>query len=1016
MELFDKKTVEELTKDIKINAKQKNAVSKWINLLSEERLKSEKTNNPLFQKVILNDVLNYPFEEIDFEKDNVEFSFKKDGKTKVIIETKGTKSDLFTAQFRNKKEHSTPEKQIWDYMNANPDSYGILTNYKIFVLYDYREGQRKKHIFDFEDIKGNPEKLKEFIGVFSKESLIDTNKTEEIKEKSIIAEREFTKEFYKLYHETRLMLIKEFEENTNINKDASVHFAQIFLNRLMFVFFAEDTGKVRSRIIEDKILKTLDNTHLFSSNSNNISNVLVGLFRDLDKGSDFPIKLFGFNGGLFRDPIPDRIHFNDFRNVSFFKDVYQNSKLKGKELELHENEKEIFEKYRNKLNPIIENVLLMASYDFNTEINVNILGHMFEQSISDIEELKVDKTSRRKKEGIFYTPEYITDYICRNTIIPHLSKKNVNSTIDLIKEYADNIGELEHKFKEMKILDPACGSGAFLIKATDIMLEIFKAIQEFKIQDRQYEAETGLKKNSNEGQITLTKWDEEEEAKGIIENNIYGVDINEESVEITKLSLFLKMARKNKKLTDLSNNIKLGNSLIDDEEVAGELAFDWNKEFPEIMENGGFDIIIGNPPYVNIANISDNKIRKYYQSNYKTVKNKSDLYSIFTEKATGLLKRNGLLSFIFSNSWLGTDSFSKFRKFLVEDVSVLKLIELPAGVFEDAIVTAIIIVISNSNAEINHKVKLLKFYENKFNKIKHNLSYDRIKRSESLTFSFEPEITFNAETIKLDKIVKFSLGIKTSNDKRFIFDEKRDSDCYNVLRGKDISKYYSGISNKWIWYKPKLMMEKTGAGPRHLKYFLKPKIFIQDVAKSIIACYDEDNNLSTDTLSLIYEINEEFNLKYILTLLNSNFVNKWFKNNFPEGLHIKINQLKQIPIPKISPIEQEPFINKAEKMLKLNKKFNEKKNKFFNRIKKSFNLEKINKKLDKFYELEFNYFVEEIEKQSKKKISLTEQDKWEDYFNNYKKEAFNLKEQIDRTDSEINEMVYKLYDITEEKK
>lgn len=123
---------------------------------------------------------------------------------------------------------------------------------------------------------------------------------------------------------------------------------------------------------------------------------------------------------------------------------------------------------------------------------------------------------------------------------------------------------------------------------------------------------------------------------------------------------------------------------------------------------------------------------------------------------------------------------------------------------------------------------------------------------------------------------------------------------------------------------------------------------------------------------------------------------------------------KKIPIPKISLLKQKPFIEKADLMLKLNKEFYDKKSKFFNRIKKSFNLEKINKKLDKFYELEFNDFILEIEKQSKNKISLKEQDEWEDYFNNYKKELLKLRGDIDKTDEEINKKVYDLYGLTKE--
>jgi hypothetical protein len=1008
--LFKEATIKRLVSNVNLTAKHKKAVNKWLDYFNSGKLENEKQAYIEFANIILRDLLDYDIslEGLKHEEENIEFLFKKDGNNLICFEAKGAKTkDLWAYQGRDKKSRETPVNQINSYLYDKIIPFGILTNYRLFVLFDRNEGSKKYHLIDFTELT-KEDKLKEFIALFSREQ-VEKGFITEVIQQSIVEEREFTKEFYKLYHETRLMLIKEFEENSGISREASVHFAQLYLNRLMFVFFAEDTGKIDKRIIEDRVIKTLDNIHLFSSNSSNISNVLVGLFNDLDKGSDFPVKLFGFNGGLFKHPIPPKIFFKDFRDDKFFKDVNQNSKLKKKELELNENEKEVFHKYKNKINPIIRNVLLMASFDFNSEVNVNILGHIFEQSISDIEDLKTDKSSRRKKEGIFYTPEYITDYICRNTIITYLSKKGINSVPELIKEYAENIEELEEKFKAIKILDPACGSGAFLIKATDVMLEIFKAIQEFKQSEGEYEAKKGLKKKSNaKGQLVLEKWNEEAEAREIIENSIHGVDINEESVEITKLSLFLKMARKNRKLTDLSNNIKRGNSLISDTEVAGELAFDWEKEFPF-----KFDVVIGNPPYVNIANISETNVRKYLQSNYKTVKNKSDLYSIFTEKGRGLLKENGLLSFIFSNSWLGTDSFSKFRKFLVEENSVLKLVELPAGVFEDAIVTAVIIVLSNSRRD-NNKIELYKYFDNKFIKMKHNLSYERIKRSESFTFSFEPEINFKSDTINLNKIVKFSLGIKTSNDKRFILDYKKDSDCYPVLRGKDIQKYYSGVSKKWIWYKPKLMMEKTGAGPRHLEYFLKPKIFIQDVAKSIIACFDDDNNLSTDTLSLIYEIDSEFNFKYILTLLNSNFVNKWFKNNFPEGLHIKINQLKQIPIPNISLSEQKPFIEKADLMLNLNKEFYDKKNKFFNRIKKSFSLEKLNKKIDSFYESEFNDFVKEIEKLSKKKTSLKEQDEWEDYFNEYKKDLSNLKNEIEKTDNEINQMVYKLYGLSKD--
>ena len=491
--LFNDTTIKRLVAGINLTAKQKKAVKIWLGYLQNKKLENEKQAYIEFANVILKDLLNYDISlhGLKHEEANIEFLFKKDGNNLICFEAKGAKTkDLWAYQGRDRKSRETPVNQINSYMYEQKIPFGILTNYHFFVLFDRNEGSKKYHLIDFTELT-DESKLKEFVALFSKEQ-VEKGFISEVIQKSIIEEKEFTKEFYKLYHETRLMLIKEFENNSDISREASVHFAQLYLNRLMFVFFAEDTGKIDKRIIENRILKTLDSIHLFSSNSSNISNVLVGLFKDLDKGSDFPVKLFGFNGGLFNHPIPPKIYFKDFRENKFFREVNKYSKLKKKDLELNEKQKETFEKYKNKISPIVRNILLMASHDFNTEVNVNILGHIFEQSISDIEDLKTDKSSRRKKEGVFYTPEYITDYICRNTIIPYLSKKNVNTVPNLIKEYAEDINELEEKFKSIKILDPACGSGAFLIKATDIMLEIFKSIQEFKQSEGEYQANSGL--------------------------------------------------------------------------------------------------------------------------------------------------------------------------------------------------------------------------------------------------------------------------------------------------------------------------------------------------------------------------------------------------------------------------------------------------------------------------------------------------------------------------------------------
>ena len=147
-------------------------------------------------------------------------------------------------------------------------------NYKDFVLIDRIKGLSTYHFFDFEEIRNDENKLKEFIAIFSKEQIINNGFVEILKEESAIEEQNFTKEFYKLFHETRLMLLKEFQEN-KVSKEESIHCAQLFLNRLMFMFFAEDTGKLEKRLFEDLIIKLLDSNQEFGSTNHTMHTEIV---------------------------------------------------------------------------------------------------------------------------------------------------------------------------------------------------------------------------------------------------------------------------------------------------------------------------------------------------------------------------------------------------------------------------------------------------------------------------------------------------------------------------------------------------------------------------------------------------------------------------------------------------------------------------------------------------------------------------------------------------------------------
>lgn len=548
------------------------------------------------------------------------------------------------------------------------------------------------------------------------------------------------------------------------------------------------------------------------------------------------------------------------------------------------------------------------NYNFS-DIDADVLGAVYEQYLGHLLQKSngEDSKKKRKSQGIYYTPTFIVDYIVQNTLGKVLKEKSKDEICNL------------------KILDPACGSGSFLIKAYDMLIDYHtKEKNKIKSKGKLRQIRKLLKEKGKIQALTSAQ------KISILRNNIYGVDLDEQAVEIAQLNLLLETVHSKGKLPHL-NNIKCGNSLIDDLKVVGDKAFNWQEQFPfcspchsEQSEESGFDIIIGNPPYVNLANINSAKERNYYKNEFESAKNKSDLYSFFTEKALNLLKPNGILGFIVSNSWLGTDSFSKFRKYLIDNSAVYELVKLPNDVFKDATVTPVLIFLKKQKILHDYNINLYGYKNEKFIKLTTDLSYKRINNSPNFSFSFNPEIKLNIPTIKLGTIAKFSLGIKTSNDKRFILDKKKDKNCYKLLRGKDVDRYSFRHAGKWIWYKPKLMMEKVGAGPRKLEYFLKEKIFFKDVAIGISAVYDDKKFLSTDTLSLIYDI-DKYDLKFFLSLLNSNFINHWYKINFASGLHIKINELKHIPVPKINffnPKEKakhDGLMKLADKMLKLNK-------------------------------------------------------------------------------------------------
>jgi type I restriction-modification system DNA methylase subunit len=1008
---------------IKLTPKQVFSANEWVKLLESGVLEDEKKNYFRFASLVLEGVLGYSIsEELDFETGNVEFSFRdSSGKGGVCIEVKGTKTkDLFADQHREKPEHQTPIKQTWDYIGRGSFEYGIATNYRDFVLIDRSKGYSRYYLFDFLEIRGNEQRLKAFVAVFSRDAIIVEKLIPQLYYQSSIEERIFTAEFYKLYHETRLMILREFETGGKANREQALHSAQVLLNRLIFMFFAQGTGKLRRRLFAESVLESL-NPNLVSEYSHYAYDTIVNLFERLDKGSKSPVEVFGFNGGLFKERLASDLFFLDIRREVFFKDIVLHSNLKGT-VELDEPSKTVVSRFRSNLNPIIRNLLILSSFDFQSEVDVNILGHIFEQSIMDLEELQgIGGPSKRKKEAIYYTPTFVTEYICRNTIVPLLSKSGKSDVEGLLEEYSSNMDELEKRFKSLRILDMACGSGAFLLAAVDLLLDIHKRIRIAKEARGSYTTKLkGVGDGEDSDFWKITRWNDEEEARQIIEQNIFGVDKNEESVEITKLSLFLKMASTNRKLIDLSSNIKRGNSVISDNAVADGVGLDWQREFKETKQ--GFDLVIGNPPYIPLENMTDAEA-EYYANHYDGIFRKYDTSVIFVERGLDLLRPEGMLGFIMPLTWQTGDNYLTFRKMLFVDdgVSLTNLVNLPFDVFPDAYVDTGIAIFKKSP-------KVPGFAAFQYGK------NDRISSIEPSQFDVvgrdlilsEPDLKVfpNRATyeilqkvrkggVMLGAITGSAQGIVTS---KFPVEKTKKSDHYSpFLIEADGNRY------RFIVESSAFIDFRKAASIHHL--YSQDKLMVRRIVSRqnrLMALYDSSGiitNKDYNPFVVLDEFKDRYDMFYLLALLNSKLFSFLYTSKSSLALKDDFRQttlaeVRSLPVKEISKPEQQGLASGARRLTELHAEYFGLKRKLLRRISENFKV-RISQKLEQLVDLSFSEFKSEIERSAKRRLKLDEQDEWETYFNHNVKVLKVLRDEITAVEGDVDNMVCELYEINE---
>ena len=945
-------------------------------IFDEENTKA-KFLRPFFEELgwnVSNEGLSPRFREVVYE-DNVkvgkktkspDYSFRIGGERIFFVEAKPPSKDI-----EHNKDHAF---QIRRYGWNARLPLCILTDFEEFSVYDTTIKPNKNDkasvarvlYYKFTDYV---DKWDEIYNLFSKEAVCSgkfdnyANNVKHDKKGTSTIDDEFLKEI----EHWRLLLARNIAlRNQDLSIEELNYAVQLIIDRIIFLRIAEDRRIERYGQLE-KLLKKEE---------------IYKEFGKICKTSDEK-----YNSGLF--------HFNPYDKEDFTTDTYT--------LDLIIDNNVFKEIFKNLYYP-------NSPYEFSI-ISTEILGKIYEQFLGKVIYLTKnhradvkDKPEVKKAGGVYYTPTYVVEYIVKNTIGKKIE------------------GLTPNQISKIKIIDPACGSGSFLIRAyqylLDYHLDYYSKLKK-PPKDVIYTDKRGT-------HLTI------QEKKRILKNNIYGVDIDTLAVEVTKLSLLLKVLEDQhnddleaqqklyheRVLPNLSSNIKNGNSLIESdileqqeitqEEIKQIKPFNWKEEYPEIFENGGFDIVIGNPPYFNIDTWGTNSKRKeYIKKNYKEVwDDKTDILFYFIKKASDITINK--VGFIISNAFLFADKADKLRNYILENIPLYQVVNFEKfQVFEKAKITTCIILgekestkntkalgLAEENYSINSLIKILNNEDNYFDiKLCENDVFP-IKTNEIMVLNQK----IDGDYRKLGDILHIGKGMETGRNNIFSFKEYPEEfpkefikrrintkNCTSYYLGKEKCDYVLYVEDYGDFTKlPESIQEylkenrtelKNRADvkrrnrtwwnftfPLHKEFYKYPKIITNYRNKKNEFALDEENKyLGFTNTTIIFDTNEDFDIKYILTLLNSKVLNFRYqsigKQTGKGSYEYFENGISKLPIPTISLKEQEPFINLANEMMKLKK----------------------------------NY-----------------------HSCNTPTERRILQQQINVTDKQINELVYELYDLTDE--
>jgi hypothetical protein len=919
----------------------------------------------------------------------------------------------------------SPVQQAWDYANDVRGCRWVLVSNCVEIrLYGFGRGRDAYELFDLTKLDDRDEQERLWL-LLSARRLLGGD-TDALLRETDSAYKTITNELYLQYSTLRQSLVSFLTgsaDGPKLSLASAIEPAQKILDRILFIAFAQRTALLPDKLLE----RAAKAANEFRPEP--IWQNFLGLFRSVDVGNS-DLNIWPYNGGLFaHDAAVDEIALP---------------------------------------NELTKSLAALGEWDYRDDVPVTLLGHLFEQSITDLEKLRAEsrgeetpKVSKRKREGVVYTPDIITRFLVERTIGLTLSErfkallvkhgKAMPENGDPIFAENERAGEralwrdYAAALRALRIVDPACGSGAFLVAAFDLLAAEYRRVVE-------HLAVLGE-------EIEFDAFDE------IVTKNLYGVDLNAESVEITRLALWLKTARNKHRLQNLEATVKVGNSLIDDPKFTDH-PFDWRTAFPDVFSQGGFDVVIGNPPYVRMELIKP--VKPYLEKRYVVAADRTDLYAYFFERGVGVLTNGGRLGFISSSTFFRTGSGENLRKFLGDQVAVETVVDFgDLQIFEGVTTYPAIITLRKGAAEDGGVVSFLKVEA-----VPSDLGAEFAARSQSM-----PRVRLGAGSWQLennalaklrDKIVKGRqtlgevygapfYGIKTGLNDAFVVNQEtrdrlvqQDKNSAKLLkpflRGENVKRWrvesqglflinapkgkvaiddYPAIRDWLLPFKSELegratkqaWFELQQAQLAYQASFSRDKIVYPIISQGPKFAPDSSGSFINDKTFML-PLHAE-----LLALLNSKLV--WFilfgtASPLRGGqwrLELREQYVSVLPIPKFAPNVLRKLVQSADSAGAAAARRFRIQSDVEHRMRADLappERAKLSRNLEEWWKLDFAGFRDEIKRVFRTDIAVKERDTWENYLDENAAEVRELSVEIKNTEREIDAIVYRLFDLTSE--